>query len=115
MGKSRMMLGTFRPYAKRTWRSPITNVVGEHRFGLTTMWCMLSERCLTRKQHKEPKQRRCSAQKCKESCEDSSAYSYHIRVFMEEQVGCDKCRMVFKTRKTYQQHVWRVHQSLDED
>ncbi|KAH3789875.1 hypothetical protein DPMN_168064 [Dreissena polymorpha] len=53
--------------------------------------------------------------KCKESCEDSSACSYHIRVCMEEQVGCDKCRISLKTRKKYQQHVRRVHQSLYED
>ncbi|KAH3859249.1 hypothetical protein DPMN_101966 [Dreissena polymorpha] len=53
--------------------------------------------------------------KCKELCEDSSMYSYHIRVCMEEQVGCDECRMSFKTRKTNNQHVCRVHQVRETD
>ncbi|KAH3791077.1 hypothetical protein DPMN_169288 [Dreissena polymorpha] len=63
----------------------------------------------------EPKQRRWSAQNAKSRVRTPARASYHIRVCMEEQVGCDKCRISFKTRKKYQQHVRRVHQSLYED
>ncbi|KAH3724181.1 hypothetical protein DPMN_049992 [Dreissena polymorpha] len=101
----------FKSYARRTWRSPITNKRSRRRpvYLVYAFREMPNTKTTPRTQTAG-----LICPKCKESCKNSSAYSYHIRICMEEQVGCEKCRIPFITRKTYQQHVRRVHQSLNE-